>query len=108
MAPPTKKFEESEWINSIITEADRRMCTAKLINALEASLQDPDVKVEAAPPAASVGKVCSSCGVDLPKEKYSKKQWQVGGARRCVDCVEKTLEGDTSWQTVEKEKPAAK
>ena len=34
-------------------------------------------------------KVCTTCHQDLPKDKFSKKQWKLGAncLRRCISCV---------------------
>jgi len=34
-------------------------------------------------------KLCAACHQDLPKDKYSKKQWKLGAQsqRRCTSCV---------------------
>ena len=37
---------------------------------------------------AQPSKTCSACGVDKPREAYSKKQYSARLVRRCVDCVD--------------------
>eukprot|EP00594_Rhizosolenia_setigera_P005872 CAMPEP_0178945470 /NCGR_PEP_ID=MMETSP0789-20121207/3754_1 /TAXON_ID=3005 /ORGANISM="Rhizosolenia setigera, Strain CCMP 1694" /LENGTH=605 /DNA_ID=CAMNT_0020625367 /DNA_START=1 /DNA_END=1818 /DNA_ORIENTATION=+ len=37
-------------------------------------------------------KPCSACSEDLPKENFSKKQWQAKKQRRCISCVESNRE----------------
>jgi hypothetical protein len=37
-------------------------------------------------------KICSACAQNLPKEKFSKKQWQQKQQRRCMDCIEANRE----------------
>ena len=32
-------------------------------------------------------KICIACSQELPKEKFSKKQWQLKQQRRCKDCI---------------------
>ena len=32
-------------------------------------------------------KICAACSQTLPKEKFSKKQWQLKQCRRCKDCI---------------------
>ena len=32
-------------------------------------------------------KICSACRQELPKERFSKKQWQAKQQRRCKDCI---------------------
>jgi hypothetical protein len=32
-------------------------------------------------------KLCSACSQTLPKEKFSKKQWQAKQQRRCKECI---------------------
>ena len=37
---------------------------------------------------AQPSKTCSACGVDKPREAYSKKQYSARLVRRCVECVD--------------------
>ena len=37
---------------------------------------------------AQPSKTCSACGVDKPREAYSKKQYNARLVRRCVSCVD--------------------
>ena len=32
-------------------------------------------------------KICAACSQELPKEKISKKQWQLKSQRRCKECI---------------------
>ena len=32
-------------------------------------------------------KICAACSQELPKEKFSKKQWQLKQRRRCKECI---------------------
>ena len=32
-------------------------------------------------------KICAACSQTLPKEKFSKKQWQLKQSRRCKECI---------------------
>ena len=32
-------------------------------------------------------KICSACGLELARESFSKKQWQLKKSRRCKECV---------------------
>ena len=32
-------------------------------------------------------KICAACSQELPKEKFSKKQWQIKKQRRCKECI---------------------
>ena len=32
-------------------------------------------------------KICAACSQELPKEKFSKKQWQSKQHRRCKECI---------------------
>ena len=32
-------------------------------------------------------KICAACSQALPKDKFSKKQWQLKGCRRCKECI---------------------
>jgi hypothetical protein len=32
-------------------------------------------------------KICAACSQELPKEKFSKKQWQAKQQRRCKECI---------------------
>ena len=36
---------------------------------------------------SSTMKLCAACSQELPKEKFSKKQWQAKQQRRCKDCI---------------------
>ena len=43
---------------------------------------------EAAAAAAAVDmKLCAACSQELPRNKYSKKQWQLKQQRRCKECI---------------------
>ena len=37
-------------------------------------------------------KVCAACNQDLPKDGFSKKQWQLKGDRRCKKCTAENRE----------------
>jgi hypothetical protein len=39
-------------------------------------------------------KICRACSQNLPKEEFSKKQWQQKQQRRCTDCIEANREID--------------
>ena len=39
------------------------------------------------PVAYHIMKICAACSRELPKEKFSKKQWQAKQQRRCKDCI---------------------
>ena len=32
-------------------------------------------------------KICAACSQELPKDKFSKKQWQLKQQRRCKECI---------------------
>ena len=32
-------------------------------------------------------KICAACSQELPKERFSKKQWQLKSQRRCKECI---------------------
>ena len=40
------------------------------------------------PPRPNTMKPCSACLAELPKEAYSKKQWQAKQIRRCKGCIQ--------------------
>lgn len=39
-------------------------------------------------------KICAACSQTLPKEKFSKKQWQLKCQRRCKECIAENREVD--------------
>ena len=41
-------------------------------------------------------KSCGACSNELPKDSYSKKQWQQKQQRRCKSCVDSNQEIDNS------------
>lgn len=112
---PPKDKNDAVWIEEVVAEAVRRTRVAGLIAALqEAQKKDattgggggyasgaPEAKAMAEP--EKVGKICKSCGLDLPKDQFSKKQWTLGAERRCIPCVSKGGSENTNWTTVEKE-----
>ena len=38
-------------------------------------------------PIAVQQKICAACKHELPKDKFSKKQWQLKQRRRCKECI---------------------
>ena len=41
-------------------------------------------------------KLCGACSNELPKDAFSKKQWQQKQQRRCTSCVDSNRDIDTS------------
>ena len=35
----------------------------------------------------NIMKICAACSQELPRENFSKKQWQAKQRRRCKDCI---------------------
>ena len=50
-------------------------------------------------------KICAACSQDLPKDKFSKKQWQLKHHRRCKECIadnrEVTVEVEASLSSAD-------
>merc|ERR1719159_873389 len=111
-------MSDKDWMEMIVQEAVKRTRVASLISALQAE-QANQAKAEAngskdsgakagggpakggAPAeAAQVGKICKSCGLELPKEQFSAKQWKLGAERRCIACVAKAGSDESAWTTV--------
>ena len=44
-------------------------------------------------------KTCAACSQELPKDKFSKKQWQSKQRRRCKDCIAENREVEASNDT---------
>ena len=54
-------------------------------------------------------KICAACSQELPKDKFSKKQWQLKQCRRCKECIavnrEAKLDGEGELEALPNDAP---
>ena len=51
-------------------------------------------------------KICAACSRELPKEQFSKKQWQLKQRRRCKDCIAAKREVTTEAPNTDSQLPS--